>query len=178
MSFFNFYKKWFLLVFLGWFKIIKIIYKILIQILLSLPVSLWMLYLVSISMLILVFFPWFSYEIRLDNLSTEMIRSKKWYFFIIPAFFSFIFSLLIYKSYYYILHLVINIFILIIYIYGFFHPEFHILVKENYDINFVFYLYFFVIVLHTILVTELRKPNRYVSYYISELWNEKRKKYL
>ncbi len=178
MSFLNFYKKWFFIILSGWFQIIKIIYKIFIEFIFSLPFSLWKLYLVSFSVLIFVFFPWFRYQIHLENLTTEMIRSKKWYLFIIPPFFSILITLLIYKPYYYIFQLGINIIIILIYIYGLINHKIHILVEESYEMNFVFYLYFVALIFHTIFIVELKKPLNYVPYYILKIWNEKRKNFL
>ncbi|MFN3604777.1 MAG: hypothetical protein ACK4UJ_08715 [Leptonema sp. (in: bacteria)] len=128
---------------------------------------------VSLVLIIFVIIPWFQYQIHLDQIEIESIRSKKWYLFILPAITSFIIPFLPYRSFYYFIQLAINIMTLLLFLYGFFNIKIHILVQGNYEISYVFYLYFIILILHSTWIVSLKNSENFISYHIAKLWNEK-----
>lgn len=178
MSFFNFYKKWIKILFNGWEKFLKKTLNFFKELLIIIPFSIWVIYIVSILLLVLVLFPWFTYEIQLNNLQVEYIRSKKWYIFILPSFSTIFFTLLLWNRFYYYLQLFINLFVVAIFLYGFYNRKVHILVQGEYQTIFVFYIYFIVLVFHSFLIQYLKNPKSNIPYYVIQLWNKKKKEIL
>lgn len=178
MSFFNFYKKWIILLLNGWGRILKISFNFFRELIFLIPFSLWGIYIFSLLLIVLVLFPWFSYEIQLNTLQVEYIRSKKWYIFILPSFSSVFLTLLIWHRFYYYLQFFINLLVVIIFLYGFYNRKVHILVQGEYQTNFVFYIYFIALVFHSFLIQYLKNPKSYITYYIIQLWNKKKKEIL
>ena len=172
MDFLLFYKQWFLIIFRGWKLILKEIFKDILWIIKRFHFSYWILLSSSIILFVLVIVPWFSYQFQLNTLETIYLRTKKWYFFVIPAITPFLLGFIYHKRIYN-LQMFINIIILALYVYGFFNKEFHIFIKGDYNISFFYYFYFFVLIFHTYAIYALKRKENFIIHQLLELWKTK-----
>jgi len=172
MEFLLFYKQWFLIIFRGWKLIFKEIIGDILWIIKSFHFSYWILLFSSMILFVLVILPWFSYQFQLNELETVYLRTKKWYFFVIPAITPFFFAFIYHRRIYNI-QMFINIIIITLYVYGFFNKEFHILIKGDYHTSFFYYFYFLGLIFHTYAIYALKRKENYLFTQLAELWKTK-----
>jgi len=172
MDFLIFYKEWIFTLLKGWINILKFLYRLILEIIKKFPYSFWLLNVSSILLIIMLILPWFSYDIQLNNREIIYLRTKKWYIFMIPGVTS-VFFTMIYHSKLYKIQLGINLMTICLYLYGLFNKEYHILVKGDYKILLWFYLYFLVLILHTLAINALKRNDNFLYNQLIILWKTK-----
>ncbi|MCS7204751.1 MAG: hypothetical protein NZ853_03560 [Leptospiraceae bacterium] len=171
MEFLSFYKFWFLYLYKGWRNLVLFLFEYF----KGFTYEFWVLLFVSILLLLMVVFPWFSYQIQFDELETIYLRTKKWYWFSLPVLTTFLFMVIHHKLTYSI-QLIINLFVIFLFVYGYWNTSIHINIKGEYEVLYTYYLYFVVLVFHTFLISFLKKGKNTFFEQIHELWKKYKRK--
>lgn len=158
----------------GWRMILLIFYKEIKSIIRSYPLPFWILITLSIALIALVAIPWYSYTIDLNGKEEIFIRTKKWYIFVIPGILT-LFMIWYYTKYSYNIQITINIIIIVLYLYGIINPEYHVQIQGSYKTQLVYYIYFIILLLHTIIIKVLKQKENYIISQIIILWKMKTK---
>lgn len=175
MSFFHFYRIWFSELLRGWKFIFLQVFFFFFEVVRNLKKGFWLLFIASLLLIAVILLPWFSYQIRLLEPETLFLRTKKWYFFSLPAVTALLF-LLVHHRLFYFLQLVLNSIFLVFFLYSMYDTSLHISVKGEYRVLPAFYFYFIVLIIHTFFSSFLKEKENTVLFSVYKVWKDRKKK--